>query len=649
MEPVRKRRHDAGDSIENQAIPTKVLNVSADTVSIAIVGGGIAGLSTALALQRRGFNVTVYERDPAFSDRRQGYGLTLVNNPKGPLAELGLLERCINEDCPSNAHWLFRPEGTILGYYGRSFKQPPSSSTEGGASSSSSPSSSSSSSSTNGTGRTSGDTFEGNPGGTTGDTPGGNPRGTGGTATAACNKVEGRGNLRIPRQNLRKMMMELLLPGTVQWGMKIVDYEEHDSHVSIQFQRQRSQNESQTQTQTQTQAQTQTQTQTQTQPQTQAQPQSPSPTNSTSEHEGDDVVTVKADVLVGADGIRSIVRQLRAQKPGRMLSGTGSTSGKPVGEGSPLHYTTIAVILGITTASHPLITQQGFYCLDGTHRLFTMPFEEEGGSSSSNNSSSSSSSSSTGNSDSNSDSNTETTSKNSSSNNSSSNDSNEQQNRNETRLTMWQLSFSGLSEDQAALLKGSSPSDLLAEARRRTAGWFAPVQAMIDGTPVGEVWGTGLYDRDPMVLWGRDRGSRVTVVGDACHPMSMFKGQGTNQALQDGPLLASWLQRDGTVATSRNIYTRLKCFEREMVARTSGKVQASRDAAVHLHSPAVFDDECGVDGVPPGLMKEVFGRLRERGVGAGRGEALVDEVREVIAAVEAEHRGCGGAADSNGQ
>ena len=358
---------------------------------VGIVGGGIAGLSAALALQENGFIVSVFERDMTFSDRRQGYGLTLVNNPKGPLFDLGLLDRCVAEDCPSNAHWLFKPDGTILGYFGRAFKQM-------------APSSSSSSSSS---------------------------------------LAEGRGNLRIPRQVLRKMMMDKLAPGTVQWGMKIVDYEEHADNVVVQFQR------------------------------------------SSGGCDAADTVEVTVDVLVGADGIRSLVRQLRAAKPGRILSThTTSAATKPLGEASPLRYVGVAVILGITSAQHPLITQQGFYCVDGTHRLFTMPFEGD----SDNNSANEAQGSGGG-----------------------------------TKLTMWQLSFSDLDEEAAARLRALPPDALLDEARRRTAGWFAPVPAMIDSTPAAEVWATGLYDRDAMAMWAKDRGSRVTVMGDACHPMSMFK------------------------------------------------------------------------------------------------------------------------------
>eukprot|EP00596_Hydrurales_sp_CCMP1899_P009411 CAMPEP_0119046332 /NCGR_PEP_ID=MMETSP1177-20130426/45912_1 /TAXON_ID=2985 /ORGANISM="Ochromonas sp, Strain CCMP1899" /LENGTH=163 /DNA_ID=CAMNT_0007019335 /DNA_START=70 /DNA_END=558 /DNA_ORIENTATION=+ len=153
---------------------------------IVIVGGGIGGLASALALQQVGFKVKVYERDIQFDDRRQGYGLTLTNNPKGPLADLDLLKECVARDCPSNAHWIFKPEGDILGYYGRSFK--------------------------------SNDVKKD-------DSVVDDSEVKVVTDTLGCqvdsleskDLVEGRGNLRIPRQNLRRMMLERLHPGTVTW------------------------------------------------------------------------------------------------------------------------------------------------------------------------------------------------------------------------------------------------------------------------------------------------------------------------------------------------------------------------------------------------------------------------------------------------
>jgi len=57
---------------------------------VAISGGGIGGsaehnwqdtcwlgCALALALQQRGFDVLLFEKDTSFSQRRQGYGLTL--------------------------------------------------------------------------------------------------------------------------------------------------------------------------------------------------------------------------------------------------------------------------------------------------------------------------------------------------------------------------------------------------------------------------------------------------------------------------------------------------------------------------------------------------------------------------------------------
>ena len=181
---------------------------------------------------------------------------------------------------------------------------------------------------------------------------------------------------------------------------------------------------------------------------------------------------------------------------------------------------------------------------------------------------------------------------------------------------------------------------------------------MIRGTPVKEVWGTGLYDRDPMPLRGKDQGSRVTVIGDACHPMSMFKGQGANQALCDGPLLASWLHSGGSGAVknasksssnksnasklvgtelnSQNVYTRLRCFEREMVARTTAKVLGSRAAAAQLHSPAALTENFGVEGVEPSLSSALLRKVRQLHIGAHHSSDLESKLRHAIQELQTE-------------
>lgn len=54
----------------------------------AIVGGGIGGLSTAVALQRKGFNIIVYEAAPAF--KPLGAGLALAGNAVKAYQDIGI-------------------------------------------------------------------------------------------------------------------------------------------------------------------------------------------------------------------------------------------------------------------------------------------------------------------------------------------------------------------------------------------------------------------------------------------------------------------------------------------------------------------------------------------------------------------------------
>ncbi len=138
---------------------------------------------------------------------------------------------------------------------------------------------------------------------------------------------------------------------------------------------------------------------------------------------------------------------------------------------------------------------------------------------------------------------------------------------------------------------------------------------------------SALMDRDPRALFkavGNSAfSSNVVVLGDACHSMSPFKGQGANQALLDGPLLASWLQRANKTAS-------IQGFWREMVERTALKVEASAEAARYLHSPQVLEEPAHFAGVRPECIDSSLAILREKGIGAAKADQLDAEIRSII-------------------
>jgi salicylate hydroxylase len=71
-----------------------------------------------------------------------------------------------------------------------------------------------------------------------------------------------------------------------------------------------------------------------------------------------------------------------------------------------------------------------------------------------------------------------------------------------------------------------------------------------------------LYDREPLPTWSK---GRLTLLGDAAHPMLPHLGQGANQSIEDGMALATILSETDTGAVPRALlaYERLR---RERVA-----------------------------------------------------------------------------------
>ena len=119
------------------------------------------------------------------------------------------------------------------------------------------------------------------------------------------------------------------------------------------------------------------------------------------------------------------------------------------------------------------------------------------------------------------------------------------------------------------------------------ADWHPQIRRIIGAAETCFIW--ALFDRDPLPVWSR---GRVTLLGDACHPMYPFMGQGAAQAIEDGAALAACLgaAADGDPAVALQRYewlrlprvSRLQAMSRANKTRfhlPDGPEQEARDAA----------------------------------------------------------------------
>ena len=92
-----------------------------------------------------------------------------------------------------------------------------------------------------------------------------------------------------------------------------------------------------------------------------------------------------------------------------------------------------------------------------------------------------------------------------------------------------------------------------ADALRAYDGWHQQVQAILGAVEETFIW--GLFDRAPLLRWSFDR---VTLLGDACHPMLPFLAQGAAQAIEDGATLAAVLSQTDDVEGALRQYEELR-------------------------------------------------------------------------------------------
>lgn len=97
-------------------------------------------------------------------------------------------------------------------------------------------------------------------------------------------------------------------------------------------------------------------------------------------------------------------------------------------------------------------------------------------------------------------------------------------------------------------------------------GWCPEVRRLLGA--LGRVGRWSLYDRDPISCWSSDR---ITLVGDAAHPMLPFVAQGANQAIEDAVGLSVFLQHAGaaTLGEALRRYAEMRRPRTDEVQRIS--------------------------------------------------------------------------------
>lgn len=137
------------------------------------------------------------------------------------------------------------------------------------------------------------------------------------------------------------------------------------------------------------------------------------------------------------------------------------------------------------------------------------------------------------------------------------------------------LNFVGHVEQEEWISESWTHPATVADLRAAYAGWHAQVQRVIDAVDETFIW--AVLDHPPIDRWSH---GRITMLGDACHPMIPFLGQGGAQAIEDAAALSAALVKCGD-----DVEAALKLYETVRQPRAAQIQDGSWANKTRFHMP----------------------------------------------------------------
>ncbi|MEK9827550.1 MAG: FAD-dependent monooxygenase [Rhodospirillales bacterium] len=138
------------------------------------------------------------------------------------------------------------------------------------------------------------------------------------------------------------------------------------------------------------------------------------------------------------------------------------------------------------------------------------------------------------------------------------------------------LNWVGIAPHDGSAIESWSAKGEITEALRDFSMFDKQVRSIITSTPSTMKW--ALHDRDPLPFWSK---GRISLLGDAAHPMLPFMAQGAAQSIEDGYVLRRCLE------DCEHVIEGLRRYEQNRLERTAWVQQGSRknETLFHLSDP----------------------------------------------------------------